>query len=190
MSHLRSFLKPNPCRNSSDVAIVYLVANCRTMSQKQQAEKLFNQGETIATIATKLGVSRRTIERWANDGAWREKRSNVVSIADGAKKKPLQQSPESDHNPAPIRRRSRGGDIDELDLVDLALSDVSAAMSGAGQEDIRSLGSLATALCRLVELRLKLKPRTAAELAELAIALKLSPTEFARELRQAYEKRA
>lgn len=153
------------------------------MSPKEQAEKLFNQGEKIATIAARLGVSRRTIERWAGEGAWREKRSsNVVTI------KPKDFTADSNESPPPTRRRSRGGEIDELQIVNDAIGDVAYVLSG----DIPhgAIGSCATALCRLIELRLKLKPRTAADLAELAIGLGMSPGDFARELRIAWEKRA
>lgn len=155
------------------------------MSQKDRAEQLFLSGETIAAVAEQVGVNRRTIERWANEGAWREKRG-VVPIAEAKKPKPDQ--PPRDEV-VRVNRRRRAGEIDELELVDIALSDVSAVM-GSGEIDAKGIGSCASALCRLIELRLKLKPRSAAELAEMALNLGVNPAEFARELRQAWEKRA
>lgn len=150
----------------------------------------------MATIAAQFGLASRTVERWAKndpEGEWFTLRQakKVVSINQPAKPKP---HPVNNPNPTParepvrVRRRDRG-EIDELELVDIALCDVSAVMGG-GEIDAKGIGSCATALCRLVELRLKLKPRSVAELAELAIGLGVSPAEFARELRQAWEKRA
>lgn len=147
--------------------------------KRAKAEKLFLAGEMISTIAAKIGVNRRTIERWANDGAWREKR-DVVPIAEA------RSNPDA---PTPIRstsaptRKYQGLGIDELELVDIALSDVSAVM-GRGDLDARAIGSCATALCKLIELRLKLKPRTAAQLAELAISSGVTPQEFVNELKR------
>jgi hypothetical protein len=45
-------------------------------------------------------------------------------------------------------------------------------------EDTRGIGGIATGLCRLIELRNKLVPKSAAELADMAIALDISPQEF------------
>lgn len=162
-------------------------------SRREEAKNLsLQKGWTQETIAQHFGVTTRTIERWASQDGWgaRKHAEKVVSIGQ-AKKKIQQPKPESTHNgsTAPIRSRRSAGEIDELNLVDLALSDISAFMS-SGEMDARGIGSCATALCRLIELRLKLKPRSAAELAELAIGLGMSPAEFARELRQAWEKRA
>lgn len=145
--------------------------------RKEEARKRFFNGETIAAIAETIGVTRRTIERWAGEGAWREKRGNVVSI----KKQPKPDIPR------PKRQR---GAIDEMELIEMALGDVSSAMSTASSEDLRALGGLATALCRLIELRRKVQPPTVAVLAEQAIDLNISPSEFMAELSKQWKLRA
>ena len=143
------------------------------MTQKQQqAEQLFTEGETIVAIAQKLGVSRRTIERWANEGAWREKRGNVVSIA-----------------AARDRHSDDSDDFDYLELVDRCLSRI-AEISESSEVDARSSAPLATALVKLLELRLKLKPRSVTELIEMAIDTGITPSELVAELRKAWAQRA
>lgn len=161
------------------------------MDRRQEAKRLCaEEGLTQGEAADRLGVSRRTVERWASEDGWgaMKKAQKVVPIGEAKKPKPKPAQTPKDE-PVRVQRRRQAGEIDELELVDLALSDVSAIM-GSGEVDARSIGSCAGALCKLIELRLKLKPRSAAELAELAIGLGVNPAEFAREVRQAWEKRA
>lgn len=164
--------------------------------RKAEAEQLFMAGQTIAAIAAQLSVSRRTIERWADDGVWREKRGNVVSINQPPKTQPVNNpNPTPTREPARVRRRDRGT-IDELEIIENAIVNLDLLLSGmssTGEErsiDTRGIGTTAGALVKLLEYRRKIQPPTAAELAEQAIALGMSPAEFARELRQAWEKRA
>lgn len=158
--------------------------------KKAVAKHLFDQGETIAAIARQLDVSRRTIERWADEGAWREKRG-VIPIGE-AKKKPLQPPPASTHtNPPAIRPHRRGGEaLNELEIIETAIFDVAAAMTTASSEDVRSLGGLASGLVRLMEYRRKVQPPTAAALAEQVIEMGISPADFTRELREKWQLRA
>lgn len=159
-------------------------------------------GQTIAAIAAQLSVSRRTIERWADDGVWREKRGNVVSINQPSKPQPVNNpNPTPTREPARVRRRDRG-EIQELEIVESAISSLHLLFTdmAAGPDedengrikpiDTRGIGTIGGALVKLLEYRRKIQPPTAAELAEQAIALGMSPAEFARELRQAWEKRA
>jgi transposase-like protein len=158
-------------------------------ARKEIAKQALLAGETIASIASRLGVSRRTIERWADDGAWREQRaSNVVSLP-APKPAKAQKATPCSPEPVPRIRRQRG-QIDEIEIVEIAITDLAAAMGAASSEDLRSLGSLAGGLCRLIELRLKLQPRTAAELAEQVLALGVSPAEFINELKQRWAQSA
>jgi len=60
----------------------------------------------------------------------------------------------------------------------------------SGSEDERSLGGLAGGLVRLLEYRRKISPPTAALLAEMVLALGISPTEFVRELRDKWQLKA
>jgi transposase-like protein len=162
--------------------------------RKIQAKQALLAGETIASIAARLGVNRRTIERWADDGAWREQKQaqNVVPIGEAKSKqpkpKPVNTHPTPCHEPR-VRRREQG-EIDELEMIELALADVSTAMSTASSEDLRSLGSLAGALCKLLEYRRKIKPPTVVDLAEQVIALGISPSDLVAELKTRWAQRA
>jgi transposase-like protein len=167
-------------------------------SRKIQAKQALLAGETIASIAARLGVNRRTIERWADDGAWREQKQaqNVVSIGEAKSKQPKPvNTPTPCYEPR-VRQKREQGEIDELEIVEGAIISLDlllagmGGMSGDGMVDTRGIGGTAGALVKLLEYRRKIKPPTAAELAEQAIAFGMSPAEFARELRQAWEKRA
>ncbi len=150
--------------------------------RKIKAKAALLAGETIASIASGLGVNRRTIERWADEGGWRELKQaeKVVSI----------NKPRIDE-PAKVRpKRPSRGQIDELDLIETALCDVSSAMSTASSEDLRSLGGLATALVKLLEYRRKVQPPTVAELAEQMIGLNVPPNEIVAELKRQWQLRA
>ena len=151
------------------------------MSDQSEAERLYlTQGWTMAAIAQKLNVTSRTIERWAKAGEWaaKKKASKVVSINQSAREEPTARV-----------QRSRGA-LDDIEIVETAISDISSAMTGAGSEDVRSLGGLATALVKLLEYRRKIQPPTAAELAEQVLAMEISPSEFVAELKQKWLQRA
>lgn len=132
-----------------------------------------NSNDSPAKLAIQFGVSKRSIELKVDAEGWKAERETKVM-----KVPPPENAP----------RRSRGR-VDELELVDNALHTIDRVLSG-GDTDAKGLGTCASALCRLIEMRLKLQPRTAADLAELAIGLGMSPGDFARELRIAWEKRA
>lgn len=156
------------------------------MSDQEQAKKLYlHDGLTMDAIAQKLGVSRRTIERWsANDpeGKWTDLKlaQKVVAF-----------SPRADAPTEPAKpRRQRGhSEIDELKIIELAISDLSATL-GSGETDSRSMGGIAGGLVRLLEYRRKICPPTAAELADLVLELNISPQEFVAELKQRWLQRA
>jgi hypothetical protein len=151
--------------------------------KKELAKARYIVGESPSTIAPKLGTSARTIQRWAEDGGWETLRQNndkVVQInaaATVSKAQAIARSP---------RKAQR--DFDALELVDDAIAILSGSMHG--DVDPRAIGGIANSLRGLIEFRRKLCPPTAAELVEQAIALGISPAEFARELREAWGKRA
>jgi|FLYL01.1.fsa_nt_gi hypothetical protein len=158
-----------------------------------------NSSDTLEQVAAQFGVSERAIKGKASEGKWvaRRKAQKVVSINDAKKPRP-QLAPESTptREPVRVRRRDRGA-IDELEIVegaivslDLLLSSMSGMSDDGRPVDTRGIGTTAGALVKLLEYRRKIQPPTAAALAEQAIALGMSPAEFARELRQAWEKRA
>jgi transposase-like protein len=153
------------------------------MDRKDQAKALFLNGETIQAIADRFDISRRTVERWADAGNWREEKeqqSNVVPLA-----KPKQ--PKLATHP-PVRvplRRSEG--LDDLEVIEGAIAELAAALPDA---DDKSKGGIANALRGLVEYKRKLRPPTATELAQQVIELGISPTEFVRELKEKWQHRA
>lgn len=136
-------------------------------------------------IAQKLDVSRRTVERWATDdaeGKWTDLKAarKVVAIGEA-------RAAREEEIPRPRRSRSTGN-LDPLELVDTALYDVSGMMGGG--DDGREVAALAGALCKLIELKLKLEPPTAAALAERVITLGFTPHEFAAALKEQWRLKA
>lgn len=138
----------------------------------------------MAQIAKRFGITDRTVERWASEEGWAAERKGRSlpnePVAVAAEVLPPEPKPK------PIARR-RTGEIDELTIIDTAITDISAAMGGGGGDedgvDLRSLSSGASGLCRLIELRRKLQPKTAADFAEQLLALGISPSEFVAELK-------
>lgn len=157
--------------------------------RKIEAKQRLIAGETIASIAARFGVNRKTIERWATEGNWREQKQaeKVVSI-----NKPR----ESDEPAIRVRTRRQRGQIDELEIVEGAIVNLDlllSGMCGASEDrpiDTRGIGSTAGALVKLLEYRRKIQPPTAAELAEQMIALGIPPTELVAELKRQWQLRA
>jgi hypothetical protein len=165
-----------------------------------KAKEAFLAGETIAAIATRFEMSRRQIERWAKAGNWREEKealgkTNVVPM-----QKPNAKPQTTTAPPTRSKRKTseKASEIDELEIVEFAIADLSAAMYAASKSgddngkgiDVRALGGLAGGLVRLLEYRRKICPPTAAELAELAIALGCSPETFMQALHETWRKQA
>lgn len=163
---------------------------CRPMSQakKEIAKAKFITGETIAAIADAIGVSRRTIERWADEGDWRSLRSaateqppNVVTLKP---KSPESRAASTQFTHPPIARRISQGDLDDIEIIENAIATLSGAL--AGEVPPQSLGAIAGGIVKLIELRLKLQPKTAANVAQMVLDLKLNRQEFMSELRAAW----
>jgi len=159
------------------------------MSGDRQAEakRLYLEEKwTMEAIAAHFGVSLRTIERWASDGAWtaQKKGGKVVSIE--SKPKPRRDEP------GVVRSRRSPGELDELEIVEGAIASLAAALEGDGEGkiDARSMGGIAGGLVKLLEYRRKVQPQTAAEVVELAIGLGISPNEFIDQLEVAWQRRA
>lgn len=152
---------------------------------KAKAQALFLTGETMAAIAKRLGVSTRTIQRWADAGGWREQRTVLPMERRGNQRS----GEHAGHEPDGSSQRPGRRKINELEIVDLALGDLSGVM-GTGDLDPRVMGGLATGICRLIELRLKLSPKTAAEFADQVLASNITPSEFVAELKRQWQQRA
>ncbi|BAZ39433.1 hypothetical protein NIES4101_53860 [Calothrix sp. NIES-4101] len=138
------------------------------------------ESETYASLALRFGVGKSTIEARASAEGWVAlKESRVTGVA-----------PQKPQN---MKIHPRGEwvhrNLDEVEILENAIQSLSGYFSG-GLEDTRGLGSLATGLCKLIELRNKLVPKNAADLADMAIALDISPEEFIRQLSERWRERA
>lgn len=136
-------------------------------------------GETYASLALRFGIGKSTIEAKAASEKWKElKKAKSIT------------PPPIIATPAPLLPHHRQPqEIDEVEIINDAIASLSAILSG-GAEDTRGIGGIATGLCRLIELRNKLVPKTAADLADMAINLNISPTDFIHALKDKWEKRA
>jgi Putative ATPase subunit of terminase (gpP-like) len=129
---------------------------------KRQAAQDFLSGEPTLHIGRKYGVNEKTVRRWAQREGWIRQRK-IVELP-------------------PTKPRDELPQIDELRIVDCALADLSELI-GNPEVDPRVMASVATALCKLIELRMKIKPRTATQLVEMAIEMGVKPQDFIAELR-------
>lgn len=158
--------------------------------KKQLAKARFIVNEPIQSIADALGVSRRTVERWAIEDPeddWRNLRQNndnVVQIAAVANINRAQAQAKT-----VTRSKRRADEFDALEMVDDAIAVLSAALHG--EVDPRAIGGIANSLRGLLEYRRKLCPPTAAEMVEQIVALGIPPAEFVREWKEVWgEQRA
>ena len=136
--------------------------------------------ESLASVALRFGVSKRAIEDKSAEGGWEALKT--AGHVGGEE--------EEEESPIPYRRRSfaRKAKIDEVDEVDHAITQLSGWIGGGAEP--KSLEGCASALAKLIELRRKLVPLTAAELAEQVLALGISPAEFVTELKEKWQRRA
>jgi hypothetical protein len=160
-----------------------------------EAKRLaLEKGWTQAKIASHFSVTTRTVERWAQKDGWGalKQAQNVVSISEARKPSP---SPSTPRNPPSIRQ-STADSIDEIQVVEGAIASLYTMITGINDRgddipvDTRGIGGIAGALVRFLEYRRKIKPPTAAELAEQVIAMGISPAEFVSELKQQWQQRA
>lgn len=138
--------------------------------------------ESLAAIALKFGISKRAVEKRASDEGWAALRQAQQGVQP---KTTVRATPA----PLPPRPRHQPQGLDEVEIIDTAIASLSAILSG-GMEDTRGIGGIATGLCRLIELRNKLVPKTAADLADMAISLDISPADFIRALNDQWQKKA
>lgn len=143
----------------------------------EEIKKAYLEGaESYASLAMRFGVGKSTIEARASTEGW------AALKKQGKAPVPPQKSQ--------IRTRAIQGDtLDEVEIIEGAISSLSAILVG-GIEDTRGIGSIAGGLCKLIELRNKLVPKTAADLADMAIELNISPKDFIRALSDKWQERA
>lgn len=138
-------------------------------------------GASSQAIADKFGVSKRAVDERLPK--WRDTEKLPQKVV------PIQSAKAASHPPTRPRRHVNGEELEELEVINLAIADLAAAL-GSGETDSRSLGGIAGGLVRLLEYRRKIQPRTAAELAEVAIAMGVSPDQFMAALREQWRLRA
>jgi hypothetical protein len=156
--------------------------------KKALAQAQFITGESIQSIADALAISRRTVERWANDGAWRElreKNGSLEAVPAVAPRKP---------KVLEFRRREDEPD-GEIDFAVVEADDPLAIADNIIvilQQELarpmlgRDRATIANSLRAWVDLRRKLSPPTVGELADLVIELNVSIPEFVTELKARY----
>ncbi len=162
-----------------------------SQDKKEIAKAKFITGESIQAIADSIDVSRRTIERWANEnnGEWRTLRDKNTTSTNVIQ---LQPKPTQKLGGTKLREKVRESkprsneELDDIAVIEDAIADIHASLPGSEL----GKGSMATALVKLVELKRKLKPETVEDLVERAIELNISPDEFLTELRNAWQRRA
>ncbi len=158
------------------------------MSRKKDGDKIklaeakYITGESPEKIAAALGVSRRTIDRWADDGNWAMHRENNKQSNNVIQLKPLPKT----QTPKPEFRQRDIRGLDDLAVIESAIADIDASLPEAGAYK----GGMAGALVKLIELKRKLKPETVLDLVERAIELGVGPEEFLAELKNAWQRRA
>lgn len=162
------------------------------MSRKKDSDKIklaeakYITGVPPEEIAAALGVTRRTIDRWAKEGNWDSHRQNAKSNVIQLQPKPYEKLGGTKLREATSRRRDTSEGLDDVSVVQDAIADIHATLPGAEM----GKGSMATALVKLIELKRKLVPETVADLVERAIELDIGPEEFLTELKNAWQRRA
>ncbi|MCC5644761.1 hypothetical protein LC607_17815 [Nostoc sp. CHAB 5824] len=156
--------------------------------------------ESLAAIAMRFGISKRAVEKRASDEGW----AALRQAQSGQPPKTIRTPTPAPPAPSSLSRRRQphrqslmgetpktalAQEMDEVEIINDAIASLSGILSG-GMEDTRGIGGIATGLCRLIELRNKLVPKTAADLADMAIALGISPAEFIRALNDQCQKKA
>jgi hypothetical protein len=138
-------------------------------------------GASSQAIADHFGVSKRAVDDRLPQWRSTEKSPKVVTLQARSESRQPTTHP-------PIRRRIPKGQIDKLEILEDAIAQLSATLSG--DVDPRSMGSIAGGLIKLMEYHDKKQPLTAAEVVDLAIEVGVTPQQFVDELKAAWQQRA
>ena len=157
---------------------------------KDRAYQLYLQlGSQWAEISRRLkseGHDRcepSTVRQWHRREDWQAR-----ALADGGNAGEVAKVEPKSRRPAPVAdlaaHRERKSDLENVkDAISAVVQTIEDARA---LQEYRAIGSLATALCKLIELKLKISPASASELAQRAIELGLSPEQFLEELMDAW----
>jgi hypothetical protein len=142
-----------------------------------EIKKAYLEGaESYASLAMRFGVGKSTIEARASAEGW-------------AALKKQGKAPVPPQKPQIRPRVTQGNTLDEVEIIEGAIISLSGYLLG-GAEDTRGIGSIAGGLCKLIELRNKLVPKNATDLADMAIELGITPKDFIRALSDKWQERA
>jgi hypothetical protein len=160
-----------------------------TPACKERAFELYCElGPQWAEISRRLkgeGFDRcgnTTISGWAKAGDWQARKLAMAEAPGEAAKVPHKAKTAPPPPPATDLGSYRTKKTN-LEHVRTAIEQVVQSICDArATSDLRAIGSLATALVKLIELEGKLSPATASELAARAVDLGLDPEQFMAEL--------
>lgn len=161
---------------------------------RKKAKGMYDAGVGFAEISRRLGVAKSTLVRWSKEDSWRELKlvAEVPAEIKLPKAKAVRVKPETPRSQPPVDelapRRQRKSLAESVRTARETLAD--AITTAADRQAFQALGPMATGLCRLAELELKLNPVSAKELVARAIELELGPDEFLNTLAEEWELRA
>lgn len=132
----------------------------------------------VNAIAAEFKISSRKIWQWIKDEGWEHDRS--IERLNNPPPPPV---PVPEKVKRYLPPRGEGGPIDQIKIVEDAIRDLTAEMSG--MEFARDKAAIANALKAMLQYHAVLKPKTAKELALQVVELGISPGEFVAELKAA-----
>ena len=172
--------------------------NKHTARKRSEVKQDYEAGVAVATIARSHSVDRGTIYAWAKAGDWQRPQPPEDDTINQ-----FQPPSPSTIRPKPGAGGSGGGggdqpagggggpapagppDVDLVLMVTISNLSRAVAASMAGR-DYRPVAQLAQALIKALETWDKRHPMTAADLADLAVAMRVKPQDFIEALGEAW----
>lgn len=159
--------------------------------KKDAARSLYAQGVSLTAITKKLGIGRTTVTDYkkqdkGTERDWDKHRADLKGKTPPPKPNLVTfERPRGDKAKAAAVAPVLDG-LDRSQLVDKIIGSTARLIE---LSDIPpGLGSALNGLATLIKLEKELKPATAAELAQQAMALGIKPGEFMQQLREAWER--
>jgi len=169
--------------------------NKHTARKRSEVKQDYEAGVAVATIARSHSVDRGTIYAWAKAGDWQR-----PEPPESDEINQFQPPSPSTIRPKPGASGSGGGgdqpagvgpapagppDVDMVLMTTISNLSRAVAASMAGR-DYRPVAQLAQALIKALETWDKRHPMTAADLADLAVAMRVKPQDFIEALGEAW----
>jgi len=168
--------------------------NKHSARKRAEVKADYEAGVAVATIARSHSVDRGTIYAWAKAGDWKRPEPPESDEIDKfapptvatIRPKPGAGGSGSGDQPAGVGPAPAGPpDVDAVLMTTIANLSRAIAASMAGR-DYRPVAQLAQALVKSLETWDKRHPLTAADLADLAVAMKVRPEQFIEALSAAW----